>query len=76
MAKRSLSARFSLPPLVGGMTLSTPSLEGTLIRQCRNMEFGDYLVFVDESGDHGLESIDYHYPIVVLCFFVIKKAFI
>ncbi len=28
----------------------------------------DYLVFVDESGDHGLTSIEPSYPIFVLAF--------
>lgn len=35
--------------------------------------FSDYLVFVDESGDHGLEAIDAGYPIFVLAFCVIRK---
>lgn len=37
------------------------------------MEYSDYLVFVDESGDHSLESIDYNYPVFVLCFCIVKK---
>lgn len=36
--------------------------------------FSDYLVFVDESGDHGLDSIDLDYPLFVLAFCVINKA--
>lgn len=36
-------------------------------------DFSDYLVFVDESGDHGLELIDLGYPIFVLAFCVIRK---
>ncbi|MHB1951566.1 MAG: DUF3800 domain-containing protein [Acidiferrobacteraceae bacterium] len=36
--------------------------------------FSDYLVFVDESGDHGLEVIDLDYPMFVLAFCVINKA--
>ncbi len=36
--------------------------------------FSDYLVFVDESGDHGLESIDQGYPVFVLAFCIIKKT--
>lgn len=36
--------------------------------------FSDYLVFVDESGDHGLEAIDPNYPMFVLAFCVISKA--
>lgn len=35
--------------------------------------FSDYLVFVDESGDHGLDSIDSNYPMFVLAFCVIRK---
>jgi len=37
-------------------------------------EFSDYLVFVDESGDHGLETIDAGYPVFVLAFCVFRKA--
>jgi len=35
--------------------------------------FSDYLVFVDESGDHGLETIDKGYPIFVLAFCIFRK---
>jgi Protein of unknown function (DUF3800) len=35
--------------------------------------FSDYIVYVDESGDHGLMSIDPSYPIFVLVFCVFKK---
>ncbi len=35
---------------------------------------GDYLVYVDESGDHGLNSVDSQYPIFVLAFCLFKKA--
>lgn len=34
----------------------------------------DYIVFVDESGDHSLTSIDPEYPIFVLCFCIVKKS--
>lgn len=34
--------------------------------------FSDYIVFVDESGDHGLESIDPTYPMFVLAFCVFE----
>lgn len=37
-------------------------------------EFSQYIVFVDESGDHGLTTIDPHYPIFVLVFCILKKA--
>lgn len=35
--------------------------------------FSDYVVFVDESGDHSLTSIDQSYPIFVLAFCVFEK---
>ena len=33
----------------------------------------DYIVYVDESGDHGLQSIDAQYPVFVLAFCVFHK---
>jgi hypothetical protein len=36
--------------------------------------FSDYIVYVDESGDHGLNTIDPSYPIFVLVFCVFKKT--
>jgi hypothetical protein len=35
--------------------------------------FDDYVVFVDESGDHGMVSIDPSYPMFVLAFCVFEK---
>ena len=37
------------------------------------MTYGDYVVFVDESGDHGLVSIDPCYPVFVLDFCIVRK---
>lgn len=37
------------------------------------MTFSDYIVYVDESGDHGLTSIDPDYPIFCLAFCIIHK---
>ena len=36
--------------------------------------FGDYFVFVDESGDHGLARVDPGYPIFVLAFCLFAKG--
>lgn len=36
------------------------------------IEKGDYIVYVDESGDHGLKNIDNNYPIFVLTFCCFK----
>src|SRR5690625_766062 len=32
------------------------------------MNLGDYIIYVDESGDHGLQNIDPDYPVFVLSF--------
>jgi hypothetical protein len=36
-------------------------------------QFGDYIVYVDESGDHGLVTIDSEYPVFVLVFCIFQK---
>lgn len=33
----------------------------------------DYIVYADESGDHGLETLDSHYPVFVLVFCIFRK---
>lgn len=38
------------------------------------MEFSDYIVYVDESGDHSLTSIDPQFPVFSLSFCVVKKS--
>jgi hypothetical protein len=37
------------------------------------MPFGNYVVYVDESGDHGLENIDPQHPVFVLAFCIFDK---
>lgn len=37
-------------------------------------EFSDFMVYVDESGDHSLTSIDKNYPIFALAFCVFYKT--
>lgn len=37
--------------------------------------YSKYIVYVDESGDHGLESIDPNYPVFVLAFCVFHKQY-
>ena len=34
--------------------------------------FSEYIVYVDESGDHSLESVSDEFPIFVLCFCIFK----
>jgi len=38
-----------------------------------NKEFSDYIIYVDESGDHGLQNIDNNYPVFVLAFCIFHK---
>jgi hypothetical protein len=38
------------------------------------LDRSDYVVFVDESGDHGLQSIDPAYPVFVLAFCLFSKG--
>ena len=38
------------------------------------MPFSDYIVYVDESGDHGLSSIDPAYPVFVLALCMFRKS--
>lgn len=38
------------------------------------MEHGDYIVYVDESGDHGLARVNPSYPIFVLAFCIFRKS--
>jgi hypothetical protein len=35
--------------------------------------FSNYVIFIDESGDHGLATIDRHYPVFVLCGVLVRK---
>jgi hypothetical protein len=35
--------------------------------------FSDYIVFVDESGDHGLQNIDPQFPVFTLAFCIVAK---
>ena len=35
--------------------------------------FSDYIVYVDESGDHGMQNLDPNYPIFVLAFCIFHK---
>jgi hypothetical protein len=35
--------------------------------------YSDYIVFIDESGDHGLKKIDASYPVFVLCAAIFNK---
>jgi hypothetical protein len=40
-----------------------------------NSPFSNYIVYVDESGDHGLQNIDNNYPVFVLAFCIFHKRY-
>ncbi|CAD7730226.1 hypothetical protein LMG31886_43430 [Xanthomonas hydrangeae] len=40
----------------------------------QNAQYSHYIVYVDESGDHGLETVDPNYPVFVLAFCVFHKG--
>lgn len=44
----------------------------SLIRSIVMANFGDYVVYVDESGDHSLTEIDPDYPVFVLAFCIFR----
>ena len=37
------------------------------------MNYGDYVIYVDESGDHSLTSANKDYPVFVLDFCIFRK---
>lgn len=39
------------------------------------MNFSDYIVYVDESGDHSLTHVDENYPVFVLAFCIFHKRY-
>ncbi|MCQ8895722.1 DUF3800 domain-containing protein [Limnobacter humi] len=46
---------------------------GTELNQTANSAFSDYIVYVDESGDHGMQNLDPNYPVFVLAFCIFHK---
>lgn len=64
-------------PLPGQLPLFSDSPEASFDTQEPSQpdkQFSKYVVYVDESGDHGLENIDANYPVFVLAFCVFHKS--
>jgi hypothetical protein len=59
--------QYALFELAEAIPLEQPVAESTSSR------FSDYVVYVDESGDHSLASIDPEYPVFVLALCVFHK---
>ena len=65
--KPVLEGQFSLPLDASGGRSAQPRLAGPVAK------YSDYIVYVDESGDHGLRNVDPNYPVFVLSFCVFHK---
>jgi hypothetical protein len=66
--------RRSIPVQECGLQIAEDNaIEGEKVSWPSPDDFGDYLVFVDESGDHGLARVDPGYPIFVLAFCLLAK---
>ena len=48
-------------------------IESKAAKETSARRFSDFVVYVDESGDHSLVSIDKDYPVFVLAFCVFHK---
>lgn len=35
--------------------------------------YSEYIIYADESGDHGLDSVDPKFPVFTLSFCVVRK---
>ena len=46
----------------------------SVAHQGESAPFGEYVVYVDESGDHALDRMDSQYPVFVLAFCIFEKA--
>lgn len=61
-------------PLFGDKT-SVPMTSPMSEKSIPETSFSNFVVYVDESGDHSLESIDAQYPVFVLAFCVFQKHY-
>lgn len=59
-------------PIVAIQFQALDTARGEKMQATRN--FSDYLIFVDESGDHGLTTINPENPVFVLAFCIFKKS--
>ena len=70
--KSALTVSVGQIPLFGD---HVPKHVGEAAPMVPGKQYSQYVVYVDESGDHSLESIDPQYPVFVLAFCVFHKAY-
>ena len=63
---------FELDPVQYGIP-GQPPVSSSGNQHAVSSPFSKYIVYVDESGDHSLQSIDEKYPLFVLAFCVFHK---
>ena len=49
--------------------------EASSVSRAPTGRFSDFIVYVDESGDHGMQALDATYPIFVLAFCIFHKRY-
>lgn len=79
MTAPSSASGKSLPPDAAGQyplfSEQTPKPVVTADTMVPDKQFSNYVVYVDESGDHSLESVDPQYPVFVLAFCIFNKDY-
>lgn len=74
----SPGGKSSAPDATGQFPLfgdHVPKQVGEAAPMVPGKQYSQYVVYVDESGDHSLESIDPQYPVFVLAFCVFHKHY-
>ncbi len=71
-ANPSLTDEAGQYPLLFGEGLRV--VEPGQAQESPDNRFSSFVVYVDESGDHSLESVDPNYPVFVLAFCVFHKG--
>lgn len=79
MAKRKHKKVMPEMDMTGQYALPLPRIQEVSADQPPKLSaptnpYSNYVVYVDESGDHGLETIDDNYPVFVLSFCVFHKG--
>lgn len=68
-------AQSGAPNQYGLFDASPVAVSKSAVGEATGKQTSSYVVYVDESGDHGLESIDPNYPVFVLAFCVFHKVY-